>query len=43
MWSDCSDTLPIQFTLIVQLDGRVIIEERVTFEGGSWSTEFGYG
>ncbi len=42
MWNACSDTLPIPFTLVVRLDGRVVINQQVSFEGGAFETEFGY-
>jgi hypothetical protein len=41
-WSTCSDDLPIEFTVVVQLDGRVVINERVSSDGSTWTAEFRY-
>lgn len=42
MYAACSTPLPIEFTLIVRVDGRVRISEPVSLDGGSWTTEFSY-
>ena len=42
MYAACNAPLPIPFTLIVKVDGRVRINETVSLDGGSWTTEFSY-
>jgi len=42
LYAACGTPLPIDFTLIVRADGRVLIHQEVSLDGGSFTTEFRY-
>jgi len=42
MYAACNTPFPIDFTLIVRVNGRVLISEQISLDGGSYSMEFQY-
>jgi len=42
LYLDCGAPTPIDFILIVKVDGRILLNEHVSIDGGSYSTEFRY-